>query len=237
MIYFVTDRTLCSKEHYLKVIEQSCEAGVEAIILREKDLSSEELLALAVEVKTIVEGTNTKLIINSNIEVAKAIKSHGMHLSYKDFMDYKGFMRHKGIQHTNRCYDSKACIARQTLQETSKRTFNKMNIKNDIYYGIIGVSVHSVEEGISAYENGADYIMYGHVFASSCKKGVPPRGIEALTELKDRINIPIVAIGGINSSNFREAINAGADKIAMRSPIIECNDVIKYLSKFRLNNN
>lgn len=191
MIYFVTDRTLCSKEHYLKAIKQSCEAGVEAILLREKDLSSEELLALAVEVKNIIEGTNTKLIVNSNIEVAKAIKAQGVHLSYKDFMNYK-----------------------------------------DIYDGVIGVSVHSVEEGIIAYENGADYIMYGHVFESSCKKGVPPRGIKALTELEDKVNIPIVAIGGINSNNFIEALNAGADKIAIRSGLLECEDVFEYLGEF-----
>lgn len=197
MIYFVTDRTLCSKEHYLKVIDQSCEAGVEAIILREKDLSSEELLALAVEVKIIVEGTNTKLIVNSNIEVAKAIKADGVHLSYKDFMDYKGFMKHK-----------------------------------DIHYGVIGVSVHSAEEGIIAYENGADYIMYGHVFESICKKGVPSRGVEDLTKLKCAVNIPIVAIGGISSRNFKKALNAGADKIAIRSGLLECEDVFEYLGEF-----
>lgn len=193
MIYFVTDRTLCSKEHYLKVIEQSCEAGVEAIILREKDLNSEELLALASEVKTLVSGTNTKLIINSNIYVAKAIKANGIHLSYKDFMAHK-----QGVD----------------------------------YEGVIGISIHSVEEGIIAYENGADYIMYGHVFESSCKKGVPPRGLEALTQLKSKIKIPIVAIGGIDEENFRYALNAGADKIAIRSGILECDDVFSYLCEF-----
>lgn len=232
MIYFVTDRTLCSKEHYLKVIEQSCEAGVEAIILREKDLSSEELLALALEVKIIVEGTNTKLIVNSNIEVAKAIKAQGVHLSYKDFMNYKGFMKHKDIQHTNRCCDSKVCTDGQSLQETCEYTFNKMNLKNDIYDGVIGVSVHSVKEGIIAYENGADYIMYGHVFESSCKKDLPPGGVEDLAKLKGMVSIPIVAIGGINSSNFKEALNAGADKIAIRSGFLECKNVFQYLGEF-----
>lgn len=194
MIYFVTDRTLCSKEHYLKTIRKCCNYGVEAIILREKDLKPEGLLSLAEEVKAITKESNTKLIINSNLDVAKKIGADGVHLSYKDFSG---------------CKDIKS-------------------------YGIVGVSVHSYEEGKLAYENGADYIMYGHVFESSCKKGIPPRGLKDIKELRKIVTIPIVAIGGINKDNFKEALNAGADKIAIRSGILECHDVCDYLNDFKL---
>ena len=68
-------------------------------------------------------------------------------------------------------------------------------------FKIIGTSVHSVEEAIEAQNLGATYISAGHIFATDCKKGVPPRGLEFLKEVCQAVNIPVYAIGGIKLSD------------------------------------
>lgn len=44
-------------------------------------------------------------------------------------------------------------------------------------FTILGASVHSVEEALQAQNAGAAYLLAGHVFATDCKRGVPPRGL------------------------------------------------------------
>lgn len=61
----------------------------------------------------------------------------------------------------------------------------------------IGVSVHKLSEAIEAEKHGASRVNYGHVFASPCKPGLPPRGIAALDEIVQACEIPVYAIGGI----------------------------------------
>ena len=48
---------------------------------------------------------------------------------------------------------------------------------------LVGVSVHTVEEAIFVEKHGGSYLMAGHIFATDCKKGLMPRGIEFLKEI------------------------------------------------------
>ncbi|MFV0466860.1 MAG: thiamine phosphate synthase [Lachnospiraceae bacterium] len=76
----------------------------------------------------------------------------------------------------------------------------------------IGTSVHSLEEAYTAKWYGADYIVAGHVYETSCKKGVEPKGVEFLSEICKNVDIPVYAIGGIglNKSQILELLEAGA---------------------------
>ena len=56
----------------------------------------------------------------------------------------------------------------------------------------------------------ADYVFYGHIFTTDCKKGLKPRGITALQQICKEAQIPVYAIGGISSENIKEVIQAGA---------------------------
>ena len=61
------------------------------------------------------------------------------------------------------------------------------------------ILVHSLEEAIDAFKNGADSLVYGHVFPTDGKKGVPARGLEEMsTDIAKCLSIPITAIGGIH---------------------------------------
>lgn len=74
----------------------------------------------------------------------------------------------------------------------------------------IGVSIHSLEEALLAKSLGASYITAGHVFATDCKKGLPGRGLSFLQQICSALDIPVYAIGGINSDNIDSVLNAGA---------------------------
>ena len=80
-----------------------------------------------------------------------------------------------------------------------------------------GVSVHSVEEAVNAEKHCADFLIAGHIFATDCKKGVPPRGIEFLTDVISNVEIPVYAIGGINDENMQSALDCGAAGVCIMS--------------------
>lgn len=88
----------------------------------------------------------------------------------------------------------------------------------------VGVSIHSVSEAIEAINLGATYITAGHIFATDCKKDIPPRGLSFLSEVCSSVNIPVYAIGGISPENAQKAINAGADGICIMSGLMTCKN-------------
>lgn len=79
----------------------------------------------------------------------------------------------------------------------------------------IGVSCHSLEAARAAERGGANYIFFGPVFATPSKAAFgPPQGMERLRELCAAVEIPVLAIGGINFENARACIDAGAAGVA-----------------------
>lgn len=87
---------------------------------------------------------------------------------------------------------------------------------------LIGVSTHSQAEAQAAEQAGADFIVFGPVFetASKAEYGAPV-GVEALRAVSTGLSIPVIALGGINLSNFREALNAGAAGVAGISMFVD----------------
>lgn len=90
MIFLITNRQLVkSDEEYFEKIRKAVEDKIFAIILREKHLPYETLLKYAKVISKIIENTNCKLIINSDIEVYKSIDAYGLHLPFKMFLQYE----------------------------------------------------------------------------------------------------------------------------------------------------
>ncbi|MBC9784841.1 thiamine phosphate synthase [Heliobacterium chlorum] len=82
-LFVVTNRHLCQTD-IVHVLSAAVEGGVHAVILREKDLLSSELLPLARQVKNNTSTAHVPLIINGNIAVALAVEADGIHLTESD---------------------------------------------------------------------------------------------------------------------------------------------------------
>ena len=89
---------------------------------------------------------------------------------------------------------------------------------------IIGMTAKTVEQAKEAERLGADYIGTGAVFGSSTKKDAVYMPRERLIEVAGSVNIPVVAIGGIDYDNCGELAGTGVDGIAVVSAIFAADD-------------
>ncbi len=99
---------------------------------------------------------------------------------------------------------------------------------------IIGVTVHDVAEAVEAERLGADYVGLSPIFATSTKDDAGAAcGIAVIADVRERIGIPIVAIGGISKANVAEVIRAGADAAVAISAVVSSDDVYREVAEFR----
>lgn len=85
---------------------------------------------------------------------------------------------------------------------------------------LIGVSTHTLDEALAAEAAGADYIGFGAIYPTRSKEITHLAGPEQLAGLKERVKIPVVAIGGIARGNAAAVIEAGADAVAIISAVL-----------------
>jgi thiamine-phosphate pyrophosphorylase len=164
----VSCRALCPRPLESQV-ERIAAAGVKRLILREKDLSESEYLALAERVYVACERHGVELTIHNFPQAARALGIRKLHMPLK-------------------------LLTSELCEE----------------FDVVGSSVHSVDEAMSAQAAGARYVTAGHIFATDCKRGLAPRGIEFLRGVCKAADIDVYAIGGINEGNLAQVLEAGA---------------------------
>ena len=101
---------------------------------------------------------------------------------------------------------------------------------------IIGVTCHNSKKlALKAKKHGANYVSFGSFFKSSTKKTAFKANLEILRWAKKKISMPIVAIGGINGSNYKKILSSGANFIACSSYIWNNKklDPVSAIRKFR----
>lgn len=99
---------------------------------------------------------------------------------------------------------------------------------------LLGVSAATLEEALKAQADGADYIGVGALFPTNTKDNTRKVTLEQLKGIKETVNIPVVAIGGINEGNSASVRETGVDGIAVASAILGSNSIknsAKRLSK------
>jgi thiamine-phosphate pyrophosphorylase len=88
---------------------------------------------------------------------------------------------------------------------------------------LIGVSCHALDEARAAEQDGADYVLFGPVFAPRSKApDLPPRGLDRLAEAAHAVGIPVLALGGITRENASQCTSAGAAGVAAISLFQTC---------------
>jgi thiamine-phosphate pyrophosphorylase len=91
---------------------------------------------------------------------------------------------------------------------------------------IIGISVASVEEAVTAQAGGADYLGVGPVYFTSSKADLPKiLGTEGIKAIRAAVELPLLAIGGITAARAREVAETGVDGVAVISALWGAEDI------------
>ncbi len=106
-------------------------------------------------------------------------------------------------------------------QDLSIKTARRILGKNRI----IGISTHSLEQAIEAERSGADYISVGPIFGTPTKPAYMPVGLDLISAVRKIIKIPFVAIGGIDLTNLKDVLAAGARIVAVVRAVVSADDV------------
>ena len=191
-ILSVTARTLC-KEGFLARIGAICAAGIDGIILREKDLPELKYRSLAADVLQICRDRETPCALHTYPAAAQQLHAKALHLPLHAFL---------------------------ALGEKEKRVFPT-----------IGVSCHSLDDVIAAQDGGCSYVTLGHIFATDCKRGLPGRGLDFLTDVCRHASVPVYAIGGIDKDNIARVRDAGASGACIMSGLMACPNPAAYLEE------
>lgn len=188
----VTNRHLC-REPLAQRIRKIAEAGANAIILREKDLSESEYLLLAEAALAACKGTDTQCILHSF--PSAQLQTKAIHLPLP--------------------------ILRSLSREERER------------FTTLGASCHSLSDVQEAADLGCTYVTLGHIFATDCKKGLPPRGLPFLEAICRKSELPIYAIGGISPENLASVRDAGAAGACIMSGLMVCESPAAELKALR----
>ena len=98
---------------------------------------------------------------------------------------------------------------------------------------LIGVSCYdSLEAAQDAVADGADYVAFGSFYPTMSKQKTATAEPEIIKQVKERISVPIVAIGGITPANCRVLVEYGADLLAVISSIYQAKDPYKTVKEF-----
>lgn len=202
-LYLITNRTLCSEQEYFDRIKEACLNGVDNIIIREKDLTDEEVekiynmisSSLPVEVRK-----KTSILVNSKFKVYEETDCDGIHLPFWLF--------------------------KERLQEGYD-----FNIGKQIGLSLHSAEeVSEMEELCSKYGVKVSYITLSHIYETKCKEGLKPRGLELLKKGGKLTKVKVVALGGIDSSNAAETLKY-CDDIAVMSLIMKSENVKKTVEE------
>jgi thiamine-phosphate pyrophosphorylase len=99
---------------------------------------------------------------------------------------------------------------------------------------VIGVTVHNLAEALEAQSVGADYLGVSPIFQTATKPDAgKPAGIRLIEEIQREVDIPLIAIGGINHDNATEVVRAGADGLCAISCVVAKENVKEEISKFQ----
>lgn len=98
---------------------------------------------------------------------------------------------------------------------------------------IIGVSARTVEQALLAEKHGADYLGVGAVFQTGTKTDAREVEHSVLKEICTKVDIPVVAIGGITQDNVKELSGSGINGVAVISAIFAQNDIETATAKLK----
>jgi len=99
---------------------------------------------------------------------------------------------------------------------------------------LLGASCYNrLDAALDAERAGADHVAFGSFFASDSKPGAVRAPLALLREAKQRLRLPVVAIGGVTLDNASQVISAGADSVAVIAALFGAPDVVFAARRFQ----
>ena len=181
------------------------------------DKTDQEILQ---QVESVIQGGATVIQIRDKVseggrltrivsKVVKLCRPHGVKVIVNDRVDV--------------CLAANACGVHVGQNDIDARIVRKMVGPDKI----LGVSCKTVELALKAQRDGADYLGCGAVFDTPTKDS-RRIGFDGVKKIKRSVQIPVVAIGGIDASNAAETIqNTGCDGVAVVRAIFDATDIKK----------
>ncbi len=117
--------------------------------------------------------------------------------------------------------------------QLTRRSLRVRDVRRHFPNLVIGKSVHSLAEALAAEAEGADRLLYGHIYPTASKPDVPPRGIDALKQVVTLTTKPVIAIGGITPECMPEIAATGATGIAVLSGILGQSDPLAAIRRYQ----
>lgn len=90
---------------------------------------------------------------------------------------------------------------------------------------ILGVTAKTVKRALEAERGGADYLGTGAIFPTTTKENAPITLISTLKTICQRVDIPVVAIGGLTSENIEQLIDTGIAGVAVVRDLMQAEDI------------
>ena len=90
---------------------------------------------------------------------------------------------------------------------------------------ILGVTAKTVKRALEAEEGGANYLGTGAIFPTTTKENAPITLISTLKTICQRVDIPVVAIGGLTSENIEQLIDTGIAGVAVVRDLMQAEDI------------
>ena len=192
IIACITNRRLVKGDFLARIERVAAMEMVDWIIVREKDLRSEEYRMLFAKVARIVHKGGKKCLAHGRIALGmmSELGADGIHLPLDVLREWR------------------AASGRQSGGEGAVQ--------------FVGASAHSASELAEAAALGADYATLSPIFATACKPGAVPLGTAALAAACQKSPIPIFALGGIGMDKLDACIEAGAAGCCMMSELMRC---------------
>lgn len=188
-LYVIIDPDACRGRDPVGVAELALEGGASVIQWRDKRRDKRrdkgERLDEARAIAALCRARHACFIFNDHADLAIAAGADGVHVGQKDLP---------------------VALVRAIVDGAQPSAAARM---------IIGASTNTIDEAQRDEAAGADYVAVGAIFPTASKDGTRPASLERVREVKAAVRVPVVAIGGIDASNIRDVVAAGADAAAV----------------------
>jgi len=235
VLCYITDRYQLKSVTLTEVIRETLRAGVDMVQIREKDLTSRELI------RVVEEAVSTASEIASGLAAPPSFPPHlpGGHPSSAVATNGGPTDQGSPLQaHPYVLVNDRLDVALATGAAGVHLGSHSMPVavvrQSAPHPLVVGASSHSLDEALAAESGGADYLVLGPIFETPSKLAYgPPLGLEKLRDVTSRVRIPVLALGGITLERVRPCLEAGAAGIAGIRIFQDCLSVQERLRELR----